>query len=315
MKIITDRLSEEQLKTVRAIAPDVNFVRATTDEELLHEIQDADALLGLRPTSEMIQRAERLRWIQVGGVGVERMRFPELVNSDIVLTNARGETAINIAEHVMALILAFTRTIHITIKRQMDKVWESRANLPVLEIAGETLGILGLGSIGLQVAKRATAFDMRILAVDPTQTYKPDYVEALWKIDRFHDMLGQSDFVAICCPLTTETESMMGANEFHTMKPTAFLINIARGGIVDQIALVEALQAKEIAGAGLDALDPEPLPQDSLLWEMDNVIVTPHHAGQSPKAPGRTFDLFCENLKRFVAGEPLINVVDKTRWY
>ena len=314
MKIIVHRLSEEQLRTAQAIAPNTDFVTPTTDEELQREIEDADAIFG-GATPEMVRRAKKLRWIQTGSVGVEGLRFPELGNSDIVLANARGTTAVNIAEHVMALILAFARTLNITIKRQMEKVWESRANMPVLEIAGETIGILGLGSIGLEVAKRAAAFDMRILAVDPTQPHKPDHVESLWQTDRLHDMLSQSDWVAICCPLTTETEGIMGAAEFRTMKSTAFLINIARGRIVDQAALVEALRAKELAGAGLDALAPEPLPQDSPLWEMENVIITPHHAGQSPKAPNRVFELFCENLKRFVAGEPLINVVDKTRWY
>jgi phosphoglycerate dehydrogenase-like enzyme len=315
MKIVTNRLNEKQLTIVRQIAPQVDFVATATEEETLREIEAADAIYGHWITPELIRRAKRLRWIQVGHVGVEGMMFPELVNSDITLANARGTTGVNIAEHVMALILAFARTLNITIRRQLEKVWEARANMPVLEIAGETLGVIGLGSIGLQVAKRAHAFDMRILSVDPTQTYKPDYVESLWRLDRLHDMLRQSDFVAICCPLTPETEGMMGAAEFRAMKKTAFLINIARGRIIKQGELVQALQAGEIAGAGLDAADPEPLPQDSPLWEMQNVIITPHHAGQSPKAPGRVFELFCENLKRFVAGEPLVNVVDKSRWY
>ena len=315
MKIVTARLNEKDLNTVRAIAPDVDFVVTTTREDMLREIEDADALFGHGATPELIHRAKRLRWIQTGNVGVEGMMFPELINSDIVLANARGTTAINIAEHVMALVLAFARTIHTLVKRQTEKVWERRVNLPVLEIAGETLGILGLGSIGLETAKRAHAFDMRLLAVDPTQTEKPDYVESLWKTDRLHDMLRQSDFVAICCPLTPETQGMMGAAEFRAMKPTAFLINIARGKIVDETALIKTLQAGEIAGAGLDATDPEPVAQDNPLWEMDNVIITPHNAGQSPKAPRRVFELFCENLKHFIAGEPLINVVDKTRGY
>jgi phosphoglycerate dehydrogenase-like enzyme len=315
MKIIIPNLNEEDLNTVRAIAPDVNFVVSASAEETQREIEDADAIFEHGVSPEMIRRAKKLRWIQRGGVGVEGLMFPELVNSDIVLANARGTTGINIAEHVMALILAFSRTINILVKRQMDKVWESRANLPVIEIAGETLGIIGLGSIGLQVAKRAHAFDMRLLAVDATQTEKPDYVESLWRLDRLHEMLEQADFVSICCPLTPETEGMMSTAEFRVMKPTAFLINIARGKIVDQPALIEALRAGKLAGAGLDVTNPEPLPEESPLWEMDNVIITPHHAGQSPKAPRRVFELFCENLKRFVAGEPLINVVDKTRGY
>jgi phosphoglycerate dehydrogenase-like enzyme len=134
-------------------------------------------------------------------------------------------------------------------------------------------------------------------------------------MDRLHDMLGQSDFMAICCPLTPQTKGMMGTPEFRAMKSTAVLVTIGRGQIINQAALVDALQTKAIAGAGLDVTDPEPLPQDSPLWEMDNVIITPHHAGASPKSWERIFNLFCVNLQRFVADEPLTNIVDQTRGY
>lgn len=316
MKIVTSyNLSAEDLALAGAIAPKACFVAATTDEDKIRELEDADAFFGFGIKPEMIGGARKLRWIQLSYVGVESVLCPELLNSDIVLTNARGATAINIAEHVMSLILAFARTLHVSMKNQRDKFWEDFRNLPVLEISGETLGIIGLGNIGLQVAKRAHAFNMRILAVDPTQTEKPDYVESLWKMDRLHDMLGQSDFVAICCPLTPQTKGMLGAPEFRAMKSTAILVTIGRGQIIDREALVEALQTTEIAGAGLDVTDPEPLPLDSPLWEMDNVIITPHHAGASPKSWARIFNLFCENLRRFVAGETLTNVVDQTRGY
>ena len=316
MKIVTSySLSADNLSLARAIAPKASFVAATTDEDKMREIEDADAFFGFGVKPEMIGRARKLRWIQLSSVGVESVLCLELLDGDIVLTNARGATAINISEHVMSLILAFTRTLHNSIKNQINKFWENFRNLPVLEISGDTLGIIGLGSIGLQVAKRAHAFDMRILAVDPTQTEKPDYVESLWKMDRLHDMLGQSDFMAICCPLTPQTKGMMGTPEFRAMKSTAVLVTIGRGQIINQAALVDALQTKAIAGAGLDVTDPEPLPQDSPLWEMDNVIITPHHAGASPKSWERIFNLFCVNLQRFVADEPLTNIVDQTRGY
>jgi phosphoglycerate dehydrogenase-like enzyme len=215
----------------------------------------------------------------------------------------------------MALILSFSRAINILIRRQMDEIWESRANLPATEIADQTLGIIGLGGIGLEVAKRADAFGMRILAVDPVQTQKPDYIEHLWRMDKFHDMLKESDFVAICCPLTPKTKHMVGEEEFMCMKPTAYLINIARGGIVDQEALIKALTAKEIAGAGIDVTEPEPLPKGNPLWQMENVIITPHIAGQSPYSGRRLMKLLCENLRRFTAGEPLLNTVDKKLGY
>ncbi|MDE0041100.1 MAG: D-2-hydroxyacid dehydrogenase [Candidatus Poribacteria bacterium] len=316
MKIVTSYdLSAENLSSAHAIAPKARFVAAVTDENKMREIEDAEVFFGFGLKPEMISKARNLRWIQFSSVGVESILSPELLNSDIVLTNARGATAINISEHVMSLILAFARTLHTSMKNQMDKFWENYRNLPVLEISGDTLGIVGLGNIGLQVSKRAHAFDMRILAVDPTQTDKPDYVESLWQMNRLHDLLGQSDFVAICCPLTPQTKGMMGAPEFRAMKPTAILVTIGRGQIINQAALVNALQTQEIAGAGLDVTDPEPLPQDSPLWEMDNVIITPHHAGASPKSWVRIFGLFCENLRRFAAGEPLTNVVDQARGY
>ena len=316
MKIVTSYdLSAENLSGAHAIAPKARFVAATTDEDKMREIEDADVFFGFGLKPEMIGRASKLRWIQFSSVGVESVLCPELLNSDIVLTNARGATAINISEHVMSLILAFTRALHISMKNQANKFWEDFRNLAVLEISGDTLGIIGLGNIGLQVAKRAHAFDMRILAVDPTQTEKPDHVESLWKMDRLHEMLGQSDFVAICCPLTPQTKGMIGTPEFRAMKSTAILVTIGRGQIIDQAALIDALQTREIAGAGLDVTDPEPLPPDSPLWEMDNVIITPHHAGASPKSWERIFNIFCENLQRFVAGESLTNIVDQTRGY
>ena len=316
MKIVTSYdLSAENLSSAHAVAPKANFVAAETDEDKMREIEEADAFFGFGLKPEMISKARNLRWIQFSSVGVESVLCPELLNSDIVLTNARGATAINISEHVMSLILAFARTLHTSIRNQSNKFWENYRNLPVLEISGDTLGIIGLGSIGLQVAKRAHAFDMRILAVDPTQTDKPDYVESLWQMNRLHHLLGQSDFVVICCPLTPLTKGMVGAPEFRAMKPTAILVTIGRGQIINQAALVNALQTQEIAGAGLDVTDPEPLPERSPLWEMDNVIITPHHAGASPKSWLRIFGLFRGNLRRFVAGEPLTNVVDKARGY
>lgn len=316
VKIVTSYdLSAENLSFAYAIAPKARFTAAATDEDKMREIEDADAFFGFGINPKMIGHARKLRWIQLSSVGVESVLCPELLNSDIVLTNARGATAINISEHVMSLILAFTRTLHTSMRNQSNKFWEDFRNLPVLEISGDTLGIIGLGSIGLQVAKRAHAFNMRILAVDPTQTEKPDYVESLWKMDRLHDLLGQSDFAAICCPLTPQTKGMVGASEFRVMKPTAILVTIGRGQIINQAALVDALQTKEIGGAGLDVTDPEPLPQDSPLWEMDNVIITPHHAGAFPKSWERIFNIFCENLQRFVAGESLTNIVNQTRGY
>ncbi len=314
MKFLVPPMDKEALEQLQAAAPSVHIAIANDRQDALEKIVDADAAYNF-VTPELIKAGKKLRWVQVPSAGVEGYLFDELVESDIVLTNAKGLYGIHIAEHVMALILSFSRAINILIRRQMDEIWESRANLPVTEIAEQTLGVIGLGGIGLEVAQRAHAFGLRILAIDPTQTQQPDYVEHLWRSDKLHDMLRKSDFVAICCPLTHQTRQMMGEEEFKNMKPTAYLINIARGGIVDQEALIKALQSKEIAGAGLDTTTPEPLPKGNPLWQMENVIITPHMAGQSPYSGRRLMALLCENLKRLVAGKPLLNVVDKKLEY
>ncbi len=315
MKIVTSELNKEELAELDSAGLDLEIVVADTDDDLYREIVDADALLGPKPTPELLRRAKKLRWIQLKWVGVSRMMFPELANSDIILTNGRGITTVPIAEHTMALILAAARALPSSFRHQREKVWESHSNLSVGEIAGSTLGIVGLGRIGRQLAKRAHAFDMSIRAVDPVAEEKPDYVESLQGADRLHDLLVRSDYLTICCPLTSETQGMIGKHEFQIMKSSAFFINISRGAIVDQPAMIEALRGKEIAGAGLDATTPEPLPPESPLWEMENVIITPHHAGQSPKAQGRVVELYRDNLRRFIDGKPLVNVVDKILMY
>lgn len=310
MKLLTPNLDSSIQNRIRAIGSNIELLMASSHDEAIRYAEDAEVSYSwLSP--EIVKGAKKLRWIQVGSAGVERYMFPELVNSNIILTNAKGIYGSQIAEHVMALVLSFSRAINILIKRQVSETWESRANLPVIELGGLTMTVVGLGGIGSVVAKRAAAFDLRIIGIDPVQTSKPDYVEALWKTDRLHEALRQSDFVVICCPLTPETQGLMSDEEFAAMKPSAYLINIARGDIVDQEALVRALKAKKIAGAGLDVTVPEPLPKGHELWQMENVILTPHMAGQSPYGGKRIMDLFCENLRRFTAGELLLNVVDK----
>lgn len=314
MRFLVPSMNEQALSPLREAAPTVEIVVANNQSDALNKVVDADAAYTF-VSPEFIRAAKKLRWVQVSSAGVESYLFPELVESDIILTNAKGVYGVHIAEHVMALILSFARTINILIHRQIDEIWESRANLPVIEVGGLTLGIIGLGGIGLEVAKSAHALGMRILAVDPTQTSKPDYVEQLCRLDKLHEMLRESDFVAICCPLTPQTRHMMSTEEFKYMKLTAYLINIARGGIVDQEALIKALEAREIAGAGLDVTEPEPLPKGNPLWQMENVIITPHMAGQSPLSGRRIMELLAENLRRFANGESLLNVVDKKLGY
>jgi phosphoglycerate dehydrogenase-like enzyme len=184
-----------------------------------------------------------------------------------------------------------------------------------LHLADCTLGIVGLGSIGGEIARRGLAFGMRVLAVDPQQTEAPQGVAALWRMDRLPELLAQSDFVAIAAPHTPETVKLFNAERLKQMKRSAYLINIGRGVIVDLAALVEALQAGTIAGAALDVFETEPLPADHPLWRMPNVLLTPHVAGASPRIAERHLGVLLENIRRFTRGEPLVNVVNKALWF
>ena len=198
-----------------------------------------------------------------------------------------------------------------------ERTWENRWSIrdETWELAGRILGIVGLGGTGIDVAKRAQGFDMRVIAVDPEEVDAPSFVRDVWKMSRFHDLLAESDIVSICAPLTNETRGMFDDEAFRRMKPSALLINVTRGEIVDEPSLLRALEENRIGGAGLDVTPQEPLPPDSPLWDMPNVIITPHVAGGSPVRLDRTVGLFCDNLARSLAGKPLLSVIDKRKGY
>jgi len=308
--LIVSGIRGGDVERLRTVAPDVEFIVAKTKEEAIKKIADADAAYGggWLQRDIFLAASEKLRWVQIGGAGVDATLYPEMVESDVILTNASGAFDIPISEHVFSMILCFSRGLNMFIRHQLEGVWRGTS---LMQLAGQTILIIGLGNIGLAVAQRAHGFEMRILAIDPMATEKPDYVERLEKSDKLHDLLSEADFVAICCPLTKTTFKMIGEAEFQKMKPSAHIINIARGKIIDEAALIRALQEKKIAGAGLDVFEQEPLPADSPLWQMPNVVITTHSAGAAPPTGERSFQIFRENLRRFVAGEPLTNVVDK----
>jgi phosphoglycerate dehydrogenase-like enzyme len=250
-----------------------------------------------------------------------------------VLTNMRGLFGDVIADQVMGYVVCFARNLHRYILQQARGVWApiggegSRVPLSVgpgvmndidrahMQLSDHTLGVVGLGAIGSEIARRAGAFGMRILAVDPVAKPAPPGV-TLWALDRLSELLGQSDFVVIAAPHTPETAKMFRRPQFQQMKPSAYLINIGRGAIVDLADLTAALEANEIAGAALDVFETEPLPADSPLWRMgERVILTPHVAGYSPRIAERHLAVLLDNVGRFARGEPLINVADKRRWY
>ena len=304
-------IEEPWLGKLRAISPEVEVVVADDETEAVKQVREAEALYG-RLTPAMLAAAEKLQWVQATGIGLEGSMFPELIASDVVMTNMRGVYSDHIADHVFGYILTFARGLHVYLRQQLSRTWQP--GVPIHYLPETTLGIIGLGGIGAQVARRGRFFGMRVLAVDPSPKGDTGLAEQVWGLDGLPEMLGQADFVVICAPHTPLTERLFGAAQLRAMKPTAYLMNIGRGVIVQLEALTQALQTGEIAGAALDVFEREPLPADHPLWEMENVIVTPHVADTGPYVHDRRMELFLENARRFVAGQPLLTVVDKAQW-
>ena len=301
------------LEQIKAVSSDVELLDLPSEGEILEAMPDVDVVFGTF-TSAMLERGRRLRWVQVTSAGVDSVLFPQFVDSEVVLTSAKGTVGVHLADHAMALLLTLTRGIAIAIRNPR---WDQR--MPIRDVSweleGMTMGIVGLGGTGRDLAVRAHAFGMRIIAVDPQSVEAPPQVEACRGMDGFDALLEESDVVAVCAPLTHETENMFDARAFEKMKDHALLINVTRGKIVEEAALMDALAKGVIGGAGLDVTPEEPLPEDHPLWRMSNVVVTPHTAGGSPVRGDRIVDLFCENLRRLLSGEDLISVIDKNKGY
>jgi phosphoglycerate dehydrogenase-like enzyme len=315
LKVLVPATDPERLSELQAAAPEAALVQCRSQDEAVERVVDADASYGFI-TPQLIRAGKSLRWVQQTSAGVEGlMTIPELVRSDIVLTNMQRVYAPEIADQAIGYLLAFTRSLAHFVRAQPKEEWRSSAQGVALdELMGKTLLVIGLGGIGSEVARRAAAFGMRVLATDPKVLERPLFVEELHKPPAFHSLLPRADVVACAVPLTNASRKMIAAPQFAMMKPGVVLINVARGGVIDTQALIDALDTKRVAAAGLDVTDPEPLPKGHPLWSR-NVIITPHTAGQSPAGERRRHELFRENLRRFAAGEMLLNVVDKTVGY
>jgi phosphoglycerate dehydrogenase-like enzyme len=264
-----------------------------------------------------VARNTRLRWVQTYGAGVEWLLVPELVaREDLRITNARGIHAQPVAEHVFGWLLMFVRNLHKADRQARVAVWDAaplREHLGTLE--GRTLGIMGLGAIGLRIAQLGAAFGMKVLGYRRNFRDVPVPVQTMFGESALHEFLAASDFVINTLPHTHATEHLLGARELEAMQPHAFLVNIGRGSTVDTVALVDALNKHKLAGAALDVSDPEPLPPAHSLWKLDNVLITPHYAGAHPGYEERAGEIFIDNLRRYLASEPLENVVIPERGY
>lgn len=289
--------------------------------ELARALPDAEVVVAQGLGDDELALAQRLRWLSSWAAGVERVARPALLSRGIVLSNASGVHGPNIAEHLLAMILMFTRAMPRLHRAQLARRWErnlaSRADGPG-ELTGKTLLIVGLGRIGEALAVRARPFGVRIVAVkhDPSTRHDAGVaVDELVGMDALDEVLGRADHVCLTVPLTHDTHHLIDARRLALLRAGAYLYNIARGPVIDQAALVDALRGGRLAGAGLDVFEHEPLPEDSPLWDLDNVILTPHVAGVTPHYFERAAALFADNLDRFLAGQPLRNVYDPVRGY
>ena len=298
-----------QLITERVSGLDV--AAGFDDASLERHIGDAEALLAWKFPLAVLERARALRWIQLSSAGAEQLLPARDRLGSIVVTNTRGIHVDLMADYAFAAMVALNMHFPKFFANQQARTWEQRLSVP---LAGRTLGVIGAGAIGGEIARRGAAFGMQVLAVKRTATAVEGAAEVVAP-DRLHDVLGRSDFAVLVVPQTAATRGMMGEAALRAMKRTGYLINIARGSVVDEAALVRALREQWIAGAALDVFEEEPLPAESPLWSLPNVIVTPHVAGEPADYARRVAEVFVDNLMRVRRGEPFRNVVDFDRGY
>jgi phosphoglycerate dehydrogenase-like enzyme len=307
-----EHLADKHRAAITHAAPAANIVTCTPDQAENY-IHDADILVvwGWMDIQPVFPQAKKLRWIHALSAGVENLLFPAIQDSPVLLTNSKGIHGIPVAEHVLAMILAFSRGLNVFIRQQNAKVWKRSY---VDEIHDKTLGIIGFGSIGREIAKKAKGLGMQVVATKRTATAEL-FVNKLYPPENVEEMLGTCDFIVAALPLVDETKEYFSLRLFQAMKPSAYFINISRGAVVRQHDLVTALQQGLIQGAGLDVFEEEPLPETSPLWELPNVIITPHLAALSPYYLDRAIKLFADNLERFLENKEMHNIIDKAKGY
>lgn len=315
MVIVPPNTQADWPAKIRTVVPDCEVHLFDAAEAAMEAIVDADAAYGdIVPA--LLRRARRLRWIQAPAAAPPvGYYYQELIDSDVIVTNQREIYNDHIGAHIMAFVLAFARGLQHYIPDQLHRQWRPQGIAPIIHLPEATALIIGVGGIGAEAARLCAAFGMTVLGVDARRPEAPSGVKELRRPNDLHALLPQADFVILTVPETPQTRDLMAAREFRRMKPTAFLINIGRGGCVVLDDLVEALRTEQIAGAGLDVFQIEPLPAAHPLWTMRGVLLTPHVAGTGPYLQERRTELLLENCRRFNAAEPLLNVVDKANWF
>ncbi|HYR82464.1 MAG TPA: D-2-hydroxyacid dehydrogenase [Terriglobia bacterium] len=310
---------EAQVRRLRERFPNVKFRHALNEEEALAGIEDADVALASRLTPAMVGRAARLRWVHSTAAAVGILPLQDLAPRKILVTNSRGIQAAAMAEYVLGGLLVLSRRFNLTLAAQRERRWiqnELTDSSWPWSLRGQRMTIVGLGTIGQEVARRANAFGMKVTGIRrrPTEP-PPPFVDRVAGPDQLHDALRGCDVLVLAAPAIPETDRLIGAGEISLLSRGAILINVARGRIVDETAMIAALQNGQLGGAVLDVFDHEPLDPDSALWTLPDVVITPHSSGVRPDHWREVIDLFSENLNRFQRGELLLNVVDCAAGY
>jgi phosphoglycerate dehydrogenase-like enzyme len=314
--LLMQELKDKYIEQIRQAAPGWQIVRCQGDDVREEQLREAEIAVGWE--DEWMERVladpqARLKWIQNWNAGVDHIPLQTLKEKGVILTNISGVHPFPISESVFAMMLGLTRKIHIYVRNQTKRLWADRANGN--EMHGKTLGILGFGTIGEEIARIARAFDMKVLGYKRTPAASP-HADEIYVEGQLREMLVQCDYVVNILPLTSKTRRLIDAEKIGWMKPGAYFINVGRGGTVDTEALMEALTSGKLAGAGLDVFETEPLPPEHPLYDLDNVILTPHNAGGTARYNQRALDIFLANLRQYMAGEaPSINVIDYDRQY
>ena len=300
--------------------PGLEVVSLNSYDNAEQHLRDAKIVVSWSIRPEQFRIAKQLRWVHSPAAAVHLFMYPEFINSDVLLTNAREVHGPTVAEQVIAMIFALAKLLPQAVRFQQKHQWGQDAAWQVQphirEVAGATVGLVGLGTIGRETAKRATALGMRVIATrnDP-QKETPEGVQQVFPSAQLDELLAQSDYVVLSTPVTPQTKGMMNAQRLARMKPTACLLNVGRGQLVDELALADALRNHTIGGAALDVFEQEPLPADSPLWDLENLLITPHTAGMTEKLWERHYALLRENLRRYLSGQPLLGMVNKREGY
>jgi len=304
---------------IRRRFPEMKVVHLPTYDHLTHEMPEADIFVGWSLRPKQFALAKKLKWIHSTAAGVGQLMYPELRASGIVLTNASGVHTVPMAEHVLGFLVALARRFPEALNYQRQSRWAQQelwdAQLRPRELAGQTLLIIGFGAIGRELAKRVKPLGMKLWAVTRSGKGDAALADRTLPVAQLNEVLHQADYVVLAAPETPETQRQIGAQQLAAMKPTAFLINVARGSLVDEAALVDTLRRRAIAGAALDVTDQEPLPPESPLWTLDNVFITPHISAVSEYLWDRQTELLLDNLERWFSGQELRNRVDLARGY